>query len=108
VGFHLEVLDAICRQRAVRSFQEQPVDQMTMEKLLDAAVRAPSALNRQSRAFAVIQDGNLLKQYSDRAKRFLLFGALSLKTDVQGKIYSTASLRMEIEVDDSLARPLIA
>ena len=31
-------------------------------------------------------------------------GTLSLKTDAQGKTYSTALLRMEIEVDDSLAR----
>jgi len=33
-------------------------------------------------------------------------GTLSLKTDAQGKTYSTALLRMEIEVDDSLARQL--
>ena len=33
-------------------------------------------------------------------------GTLSLKTDAQGKTYSAALLRMEIEVDDSLARRL--
>jgi hypothetical protein len=33
-------------------------------------------------------------------------GTLSLKTDAQGKTYSAALLRMEIEVDDSLAREL--
>ena len=33
-------------------------------------------------------------------------GTLSLKTDAQGKTYSTAMLRMEIEVDESLARQL--
>lgn len=31
-------------------------------------------------------------------------GTISLRTDAQGKTYSTALLRMEIEVDDSLAR----
>lgn len=31
-------------------------------------------------------------------------GTLSLKTDAQGKTYSTALLRMEIDVDDALAR----
>jgi hypothetical protein len=30
-------------------------------------------------------------------------GTISLKTDAQGKTYSTALLRMEIEVDDQLA-----
>jgi len=33
-------------------------------------------------------------------------GTISLKTDAQGKTYSTALLRMEIEVDDKLAREL--
>ena len=31
-------------------------------------------------------------------------GTLSLKTDAQGKTYSSALLRMEIEIDDDLAR----
>ena len=34
-------------------------------------------------------------------------GTLSLKTDAQGKTYSTALLRMEIDVNDSLARNLL-
>ena len=34
-------------------------------------------------------------------------GTLSLKTDAQGKTYSAALLRMEVEVDDTLARELI-
>jgi len=46
------------------------------------------------------------------ALNFLLYqsldggGTLSLKTDAQGKTYSTALLRMEIEVDEGLAREL--
>jgi hypothetical protein len=46
------------------------------------------------------------------ALNFLLHGALdgggtlSLKTDAQGKVYSTALLRMEIEVDDEEAARL--
>ena len=47
-----------------------------------------------------------------RALNFLLHGALdgggtiSLKTDAQGKVYSTALLRMEIPVPRALARRL--
>ena len=46
------------------------------------------------------------------ALNFLLHGALdgggtiSLKTDAQGKTYSAALLRMEIDADDALAREL--
>ena len=48
-----------------------------------------------------------------RALNFLLHGALdgggtlSLKTDAQGKVYSTALLRMEIPVPVALARRLL-
>ena len=48
------------------------------------------------------------------ALNFLLHGALdgggtvSLKTDAQGKTYSAALLRMEIDVDDDVARQLSA
>ena len=47
-----------------------------------------------------------------RALNFLLHdaldggGTISLKTDAQGKVYSTALLRMEIQVDEALARRL--
>jgi len=33
-------------------------------------------------------------------------GTLSLKTDAQGKTYSSALLRMEVDVDESVAREL--
>jgi hypothetical protein len=48
-----------------------------------------------------------------RALNFLLHdaldggGTISLKTDAQGKVYSTALLRMEIPVPVSLARRLV-
>ncbi len=48
-----------------------------------------------------------------RALNFLLHGALdgggtiSLKTDAQGKVYSTALLRMEIPVPAALARRVV-
>ena len=35
-------------------------------------------------------------------------GTLSLKTDAQGKTYSTALLRMEIEIDDRVAAGLMS
>lgn len=34
-------------------------------------------------------------------------GTVSLKTDAQGKTYSSALLRMEVEIDERLARELI-
>jgi nitroreductase len=41
-------------------------------KLLTAAVQAPSTENEQPWAFVIVEHKDLLKKYSNRAKRFLL------------------------------------
>lgn len=52
------------RQRAVRTFTDQPVDDALVERLLDAATRAPSARNFQPLRFVVIRDPALKDQIS--------------------------------------------
>jgi nitroreductase len=68
----MEVLEAIYSRRSVRDYAEEPVNKATVEKFLDVAVQAPSAMNSQPWAFAVIQDRALLDDLSDRAKAHLL------------------------------------
>jgi nitroreductase len=68
----MNVIEAIYRRRAVRSYAEKEVDRTTITELLKAAVQAPSAINLQPWAFAVIQDRKLLPEYSERAKRHAL------------------------------------
>lgn len=57
---------------ALRAYQDKPVDRGLIEQLIDAAVQAPSGMNTQPWAFAVIQDRETLKDLSDRTKAFLL------------------------------------
>lgn len=64
----MNVKEAIYGRRSVRDYTDQPVAKATVEELLHAAVQAPSAINQQPWAFAVIQDKALLRNYSDRAK----------------------------------------
>ena len=68
----MDLLQAINNRRSVRNYSDQPVSQEMIKTLLQAAVQAPSASNSQPWAFGVIQDSVLLKQYSDRAKKYLL------------------------------------
>lgn len=68
----MQIMDAIYKRRAVRSFTETPVSDDILMSLLNAAVQAPSAMNQQPWAFVIIDDRDLLKEYSNRAKRFLL------------------------------------
>jgi hypothetical protein len=52
----------------VRSYTDKKVDRETVQKLLEAAVQAPSVENSQPWAFVVIQDSALLRSYSARGK----------------------------------------
>lgn len=65
------VLDAIRARRTVRSYTpERPGETLILE-LLDAAVRAPTAMHREPWAFVVVQDRARLQHLSDRAKAML-------------------------------------
>jgi len=63
--------EAIYTRRSVRAYKDTPVDKATIEKLFDAATKAPSARNSQPWAFGVIQDKETLKSIADRSKDFL-------------------------------------
>jgi nitroreductase len=64
----MTALDAISRRHAVRAFTTDAVDDHAIRALLEAAVRAPTAMHAEPWAFVVIQDRALLKKYSDLAK----------------------------------------
>jgi nitroreductase len=66
------VLQAIRERRSVRRYTSDPVDDATVDQLLEAAVWAPSAVNAQPWAFGVIRDRSVLKLYAERAKAIYL------------------------------------
>jgi len=68
----MEVFDAIRNRRAVRDFTDQRIDRATVQRLIDAAVKAPSAMNLQPWTFLVVQDRSALRRFSDAAKAYLV------------------------------------
>ena len=64
----LSVMDAINTRCSVRHYAADKLDRATVQALLDAAVRAPTAIHAEPWAFVVIQDTRLLRQISDIAK----------------------------------------
>jgi len=68
----MELNQVLRTRRSVRQYTDQPLERHQLAGLIDAAIQAPSASNSQPWAFAVIQDREQLKQYSDRAKTHLL------------------------------------
>lgn len=68
----MELNEAIAGRRAVREYTNQPVDQATILRLIDAAVRAPSAVNQQPYFFTVVRDQDLLDRISRGSKAFMM------------------------------------
>ncbi len=66
------LMDAIFHRRAVRAYSAREVDEATVNKLLLAAVQAPSAMNQQPWGFAVFHGHQRLRDYSERAKLHLV------------------------------------
>jgi len=50
--------EAIASRRSIRKFQERPVPRELIERVLTAAIQAPSGKNRQPWRFVVIEEGN--------------------------------------------------
>ncbi len=65
-------MSAIRDRRAVRDYKPDAVDRSTIERLIDAATLAPSAMNRQPWSFAVILDRERIADLGQRAKHWLI------------------------------------
>ncbi|HEY0315837.1 MAG TPA: nitroreductase [Sphingomonas sp.] len=64
--------EAIHGRRATRSFTPEPVDGSMLERLVDAAIFAPSAVNEQPWHFTVVRNRPLLDRISAEAKAHML------------------------------------
>lgn len=58
----MELLEGLMTRRSVRNFNYRPIDEETIEKMLRAAMQAPSARNRQPWQFYVITDRDVLRR----------------------------------------------
>lgn len=60
----MDIFEAILTRRSVRQFQDRPVPEELVEKLLRAAAAAPSARNGQPWQFVVLTGREILRQAS--------------------------------------------
>lgn len=68
----MELLKAIRQRRAVRDYSDASVSAAVVLDIIRAATQAPSAMNLQPWAFAVLHGRERLERYSRRAKAHLL------------------------------------
>jgi nitroreductase len=72
----MELMDVIKNRRAVREYTDAPVECAEIERLIEAAILAPSAMNLQPWAFAVLLGSERVEQCAQRAKDWLLANLL--------------------------------
>ncbi len=68
----MDVYEVIYSRRAVRDYAPEPVAELTLSKLIDAAIQAPSAVNEQPWIFSVVTDRAVLARISTAAKAHML------------------------------------
>ncbi len=68
----MELMEAINARRSVRAYKPDAVEREKIERLLDAAIKAPNGMNDQPWAFGIIQDAGRLRGYNEQVKSFLL------------------------------------
>ena len=106
-----EVIQNILTRRSVRAFQERPVEREKIDAILQCAVHAPSAMNRQTWHFSAVLNPEKIKWIS---ARLLAGGTVSLYSDwpvagtppecVRITADSTCDIRVSLwpEEDDAL------
>jgi nitroreductase len=73
----LGLFEAIQTSRALRRFKPDPVPDELITRILDAAIKAPSASNSQNWAFVVVKDGELRSRIAKiYRKAFALISAM--------------------------------
>jgi nitroreductase len=76
MGGEMNVYEAIAKRKTVRAFKPDPVPRHLLEKILKAAIRAPSSSNAQPWDFVVVQGekkeelSEILVRYSRDKKKF--------------------------------------
>lgn len=68
----MNIFETILARRSVRQYKARVVDQTLLRTLLEAAVRAPTAMHQEQWGFIIVQDKKLLLQLSAIAKPIFL------------------------------------
>lgn len=68
----MELMDVLKNRRAVREYTDARIERSTIERLINAAILAPSAVSLQPWAFGALLDPERITRYGACAKNWLL------------------------------------
>jgi len=64
---HMDIFDAINQRRCIRSYTKEEVTEGEINVLLEAAIRAPSAGNRQTWSFVIVRKPEMIEKLYEAA-----------------------------------------
>ena len=70
----MHLFEAIYTRRSIREFTSEGIDESTLTDLIDAAIQAPNAMNRQLWRFVVVTSRDELRRIGQVAKAYALAG----------------------------------
>ena len=65
----MDVFEAIKKRRSIRSYEDKPIEEDKLKKVLEAGRLAPSAANRQEWKFVIVKDRFLKKKIAAAANK---------------------------------------
>jgi nitroreductase len=68
VASRMNLMEVMRHRASVRNYRPEPLGRSSIDALLEAAIRAPTAIHEEPWAFVVIQDRTVLDRLSERAK----------------------------------------
>lgn len=61
----MDAMKCLLERRSIRSFTDREIDRADLEKIVEAAYHAPSAMNRQEWQFTVVRKLNVIERLAD-------------------------------------------
>ena len=68
----MDFVEVVRNRRSVREYSTKSIQRAQIERLIEAAILAPSAMNQQPWAFAALLDPERIASYAQEAKGWLL------------------------------------
>ena len=87
-----QFLQLLKSRRSRREFKDQPIPRDVIEKLLAAAIQAPSSINNQSVEYTVVTDPVLIREISYRCAKALVTFINMMKSPI-GRLFCRLMLR---------------
>jgi nitroreductase len=90
------MIELLRKRRSIRTYKEDPVDQQTLDILIESVLRAPTSRNNKPWRFVVVDDRELLEKLS-KAKEH---GSAFLKNAPLGIVICADSTKSDVWVED--------